>query len=581
MREAVVHKFPKEKAFVIDDMLSMKLGLPSGQQASPDELIEITVDGTEVPLRVVFQQGEPSGGSPSLKGLSWRDVVLDANLGGLYELIEDVWEDFLWNDYFVDGTDLRSACGANVDWKAVSSHRKKVLDMQFLVFASQYLSSLPEEEQRRFQRIRSLKKTERRGKRTFFVFDNGPGDRELATGLAVVKMYAQEEYYADLLDQEVDSRPGLTLRRVLDGWHVVALVAESAWARLVALDNQAASVVVRGQSDEENNFFIGFCPTFENDSLHSAIGRELELPPAIARDIVSFLTYRGQSGQELWTQPIVKISPTKVAPFFGALKNPNLPRVVDTWMKQLGLDLGARGPAFEKHVRQRLSGFIAESKILGPIGSVLPDSFVFRPTDGRKEEIDVVVVFANLVILVECKCILQPTEAEQFYRHRETIRGAVEQIERKARAVRECPDAFAAQLRGRGLDVPEAFSVLPLVLLNGAIHVGREMNGIAICDMTLFRIYCDGRVPGLSKQEEGGMKVLEEYVFYSNATEAIQNAPAYFARPNHLNYLWDSLRDCDYLVPSPPQSVLGAARYWSREVVVDSKPYIERANAMS
>lgn len=80
--------------------------------------------------------------------------------------------------------------------------------------------------------------------------------------------------------------------------------------------------------------------------------------------MIDFLTYRGGRDREIWTQPLVPVGPTTVAPVFAAVVDPNLRRLVDIWMRRAGIDMAKRGEAFEAHIRALVQQAISESKLL-------------------------------------------------------------------------------------------------------------------------------------------------------------------------------------------------------------------------
>lgn len=209
---------------------------------------------------------------------------------------------------------------------------------------------------------------------------------------------------------------------------------------------------------------------------------------------MDFLTYRGESAQELWAQPLVHIAPGRVAPLFGATKSPNLRRIVDVWLAQLGIDLSARGPAFETNVRNEIAAAIAASPKLSG-AKVIDGTFVFRPRGGREEELDIVIGLGSLVMIGEVKCILHPTEPKRYFRHRQTVLDAVQQVKRKAQSVLENPKDFIDQVGTRQLSVKEEFDVLPIVIIDGAIHAGVARDGVPIVDLTILRIFFEGELP--------------------------------------------------------------------------------------
>ena len=80
---------------------------------------------------------------------------------------------------------------------------------------------------------------------------------------------------------------------------------------------------------------------------------------------------------------------------------------------------------------------VARSPIKEAI-TIVNQSVKFSPPGEQGEEIDLVIVVANTVLLVEAKCYLWPDDSLEFARYREKISGedeAVQQIKRKREAV--------------------------------------------------------------------------------------------------------------------------------------------------
>lgn len=565
----------------VDDLIGEKLLLPIGTKFTPDEIIQSIVDGVEVPLRNVFQKGELVAGTPNFTKVDWNDVHLDANLGLLYDLLEHVWDDCLWNEYVLsEGATclLRAARQDYVDWRVVSQYRRDALDMQFLMGVTRWFEAQPLPTQQSFVGMRSVHAVVRDGRRTKYQLTKDIAITDRATTLALTRFYAQEVYYESLLTEEVAAFPGVTLRRLLECWHVVAGVTDLLWERITDEVQQAASEPGNREKPEThmdemsaNAILPRFASPIHEGALHDVVSKALDVQLSTARNLVEFLTYRGLPEQELWAQPLVAVAPRKLVPIFATVRWSNLRRTLDIWMKQLGLDLSNRGAAFEQHVRDELGQYTRESVVLKG-AQALDSSFMFRPPDKREEELDVVVVLGNIVLLGEAKCILQPTEPKQYYRHRHTILGAVEQVARKAGAIRDNQAAFIEQANMRGLIVKPGFEVLPLVVLNGPTHAGFAVQGVPIVDLTILRIFFEGELALLATQDkDGAITVLKNHKIYDDWDGATRNARGYFEKPPQLDHLWKGLRDREVPLPAPPNSGLSDAVFLTRETIVDTQ----------
>ena len=204
-------------------------------------------------------------------------------------------------------------------------------------------------------------------------------------------------------------------------------------------------------------------------------------------------------------------------PVFAAL-TAEAPRLLDVWLRQLGVKLERRGPAFEQHVRTELANLIARSA-LRPISQVLAQAVVFKPPHDREEEIDVVLRIGDSIVICEAKCILSPAEAEQTARHRGTVIEAADQVTRKAAAVSAHKAAFAALLTQKGIQVPPDFHVLPLVIINSAIHAGFPVKGVPIVDEHILRVFFNGQFTD-TISENNHARDVAVYRVYQTVAEA-------------------------------------------------------------
>jgi len=87
---------------ILTDLVASKLMLPiSTEKFTPDEIISAVVDGIQMPIKAVLENSPSLSGNPRFNDMNWYHVVEDFNLGILYTHLESIWDDCLWNDYFV------------------------------------------------------------------------------------------------------------------------------------------------------------------------------------------------------------------------------------------------------------------------------------------------------------------------------------------------------------------------------------------------------------------------------------------------------------------------------------------------
>jgi hypothetical protein len=338
----------------------------------------------------------------------------------------------------------------------------------------------------------------------------------------------------ELIHEPRQELGGASLNDLLRAWTVISRTAEILRDEIMGVDVSDGLKL--------NSWLPRFVPVLQVDALSRAIAEAINIQLIQARTIVEFFTFRGTDGQELWAQPLIPIGIEGISALFASTTSPNLSRLVDIWMKQIGIDLGLRGPAFENYVNFELRKDIDSSPLLKD-AQVTKNGLVFKPTVGREGQIDTVLVIGDLVILGESKCILHPVEAKQIAMHRNTVNEAVLQIKRKALSVEKYPNAFRAQLSQQGVELPENFRILPAVILNGSIHAGFEVDGVAVVDLYVFNVFFRGELVDVAIQDvAGNMEHVKKRILYTDADDASKVAPAYFCFPPQMEVLLKGMR---------------------------------------
>ncbi|MFN7611319.1 MAG: hypothetical protein ACK5QX_10355, partial [bacterium] len=213
---------------------------------------------------------------------------------------------------------------------------------------------------------------------------------------------------------------------------------------------------------------------------------------------------------------------------------PNLRRLVDVWLRQLGVEMDRRGPAFEDFVRTEIARQIASSRLVS-VSKCMGQSFKFRPRGVREEEIDVVLVVGTRVLLGEAKCSVFPTESKQYAMHRHLVIEATQQIKRKCDAVEARRDEFRVQLRDRGLEVPEDFKVVPAVILNFAVHCCTSVDAVPVIDLHVLETFFAGELIDFAEMDsDRGLEAMAKRVFYADVDEAVDRLESFMLSPPQM-----------------------------------------------
>jgi hypothetical protein len=278
-----------------------------------------------------------------------------------------------------------------------------------------------------------------------------------------------------------------------------------------------------------------FAPTLQSDALARAIATAAGVPLSGARKLLDFLTFHGRSGQELWAQPLVQVGDRVLSPVFGALVAPSLRRVVDVWLRQLGIDLARRGPAFEEYVRDEVVRGIEGSRHLRGSARCVTLGFTFHASADSSHELDLLFAIGNTVFVGECKCILEPTDAKSIAMHRKTVLEAAKQARLRVESICAHRDRFARQVSPFGLELTNDFDVVPLVVLSTTAHVGVPAAGVPVIDILILSRFLDGYIETVAVTgEERTVARQHETYLYADAGHAEAIAPSYFERPPQI-----------------------------------------------
>ncbi|MDO8367013.1 MAG: hypothetical protein Q7T20_09465 [Saprospiraceae bacterium] len=512
---------------LVTDLVSIKIPLAIGENFSPDEIVTSIVDGAQVSIGVILNNGGPFSGQVKLADLDWNGFQIDFNLGGLYTALEGLWDDCVWNGYRIveteEGMVFKPIDLFWVRLRAASRGRYDNLNLQFLGYAKEHAKHVDLDIMHARMGIRDVMDVTKVERKQIIKLCSVGAPTENGKELIASAALARELYYAEIFGEKRDLLAGSTLRDVLNAWTVVVRCAN-------IIASQIKHDGVLG-NDEPSTWLPRHAPILQTRPLMRAISDGTNVSFEQAKAILKFLTFRGETGQELWAQPLVPVNEENLAPMFAATEGPNLRRIVDIWIRQLGVDMGIRGKAFEKHIRGAIKDDIKDSALLSS-SVVLDHDFVLRPPEDRPEEIDLVIVIGNLVILGEAKCAVTPTEAKQYARHRQIITDAVAQIRRKADSVQRHKKLFAEKMMALGIQLNEEFTILPMVVMNNAMHVGMPVDGVPIVDEYIFNVFFSGEMVDLADIQKSGdeMKVAKR-IIYKTAVEATEVAGVFFNAP--------------------------------------------------
>lgn len=510
----------------LNEMVELKLLLDSGSEHSAEELSSIVVESLTKAVGERLRQPQFDLRAGHLS--TFEACVLDVNICGTYRLLESLWHDCLWNGYGFTVTEggpgftaapITEQSGLDAAWRTLSEYRREILRGSRIATALMSLRRSDPDEKFRSVPCRLVISIERDAKG--HVFGLAAANEAQAADIAEQAFLALDEIrhepYEHVLDQPMSKLRGSCVRQLIAAWLVI---------RSISTTESTTDAEPRVVSSES---LISFTCVYSHEEINNVVSAALSVGIEEARGLVNFMLFDGSRQQTLWTHPLIRLPSGGVCLLSFAIKHANLRYVLERWLKILEVNVSKKGNPFEEKVRQRLMSGRRSNALAGNL-QVLQSRFKFRAVTGghESEEIDLVMIFGKTVVLGEVKCSITPTESVDFFKNRNIISFAVNQIKTKADFVGRNRGAFVKALAKRGVAVPEDFKTIQVVVVNNPIYVGRVVDGVPVVDLLVLERYLEGFIAESGRFDKDGVLVAEHVlIFYRNIDEAQLNFERY------------------------------------------------------
>ncbi|MEM1095950.1 MAG: hypothetical protein AAGJ10_15235 [Bacteroidota bacterium] len=509
--------------------------------------IEVSVDGGTHPLRSVIRGWLP--GELTLEegddvGIIRASITMYMT-GQLWSWLDLVWRKCVYGDLelALEGNRLifQPIDDSVTRRRELSIHREKEMIAQLARQVRFELRQMPNLE----QAIRGRNVLLKAGRRPPYRVRVGnlPATEKNEFGAAQWlqgRLMFQADYPDELLTTPLEAYDGLTAEMMLHAWEVLAPFVD-----------QASAVFSHPDMIDTVEALFVFAPTVSEDSLLSGWTKTLGVTMQEARALRRAFTFRGEPRDTLWSRPLVRVGDGLFTFIVTTIKSPNVRWLLETWLRNSGLNLGVRGEWFEREVhnevRNGLDGspltdvWISEGTVEIQGHSALPDNPDF-------EEIDLIVRIGRTVLVCEIKCSLVPMDdviAEMNYR--KVLDGGSVQAERKAQFLAANNEVAAAIVEAEGHYEPSELQYKPVLITNVSVGVGQVVKGVPVTDASLLRQYVQfGYHLRATKQDsDGGYEGGTRYVFYTDDAEAEKNIYEYLTNPPQLTVFEPLLRSTE------------------------------------
>jgi hypothetical protein len=458
--------------FAVEELIQTKVtiknrivGGSEGTLLNADGVVTALVEALKYPLgEAVMRRTDPSVNILGATESIGRTLFMYM-LGQYYVAVELIWDECLWNGWILvnrEQSDLFIPPSTEKELsRAISHFRRYALGMQTTqAYVRVWKTRLPED-------VKRMIAKDRKTVRVFGTLDNLRFEvRAVPNAVPMNEAYRaviRDYYFEEVLDFSLPKAGGLTVGILMDAWVLLMEICWQITTKLLEIEDDSFTTA------EE---LYRYCPTLQIKKLKVVLEKALGITSSQASQIIKFLTFSNIK-HEFWNRPFVKLDDATVIPILGAISSADSLRVAEVWMKEGGLDLGERGPLFEKEARERLMFAASGSKILKSAG-VHSTSLEIGG-----EQIDIIVWLKTKIIICEAKCILSPSEPDEIHDYYRRLEDAAQQAKRKCDVARETRDMLLGRLGLRGRSAEE-FSFIPLVVIKVIIYLTQDKQFISV-----------------------------------------------------------------------------------------------------
>ncbi|MCA9676556.1 MAG: hypothetical protein H6708_22370 [Kofleriaceae bacterium] len=501
------------------DMAGMRV-----ENVRVSETLQAIVDGARF-----FLSSTPatSTGTPDALRIL-RALIKHIHVASIYNALEVLWQACVWDQWFVRSVgDLvvigPGAPDLDIDFE-ISHFREKRLRWEQLMRGRAIRVEDPE-----------LFRLVIKGTRVAVGFDRSQGKRRILVGNATeevaenlgsaMPLHALDAFLDPIQKLPLPNSPALSVDKLLRAW----LFFESLCA-LVEKDLPKDTAI------EKMGKLWQFAPTFEPAELRTAISNAIDVNAAAAGEVIALFTFRDHK-DDLWRRPLVPIA-GKLLPLLPVFRTSNLTRVIESWLRETGFDLGDRGDLFEGYCRSEINARIQGSALAPLVRSRGTDLTVRE--NGASEQIDFACAFPNTVLIGECKAMLFPESAKERHNARTILSAAAAQAKRKAEFCTSHREAFS---HASGWQIDTSTRFVPVVISSCALYVGRPIDGVPVVDVRILARFFDGFLEGgLFEAGKGFTEWIRRKEFYKDPGDAEGHLVDYLLSPPQTTELIKSLK---------------------------------------
>ena len=452
-------------------------------------------------------------------------IKKEIEVATMYQIGTDYWNDCLRNGYQVlDLNDSIAVAPSDVEQdqnRAVSTYRRNHISfVDTQQFSNFWFHSFDQETREELCSIKLAKNIELSDD-TITNINIGFSKEALDNAGVFIHQEKALEFgpLSQLLSEEFKNSPGISLRLVVRAWRFLISVS--------------MSICTPNSETKPFSSILEYTPKIPVSVLTKSLAASLSIQDEIAERIVTLLTFSGSKTSELWFQPIIKLSDGYFILAGPCIASPRLDRTFEAWLEMAGIKSKRRGDEFEAYAIKRLSEAASTSPISDHI-QVCKRDIKLTSIDKSVGEIDVLLTIGSTVLIVECKCIKWPEGAVAHSNYYSRVQEGIDQLDKRIGTIESDRDKFRHLLKVEGIDIPQDFKVVPILLVNTPTSVGLKVGNSYVADMSILDHYLNNRY--VKFEESKGNKVYRQTTlsFYEDIDSAEQELENYLSCPTQI-----------------------------------------------
>ena len=253
---------------------------------------------------------------------------------------------------------------------------------------------------------------------------------------------------------------------------------------------------------------------------------------------------KDNKGEDIFSQPLVKISKSQVIICYPLLDQINLDRVIERLLSRFNVDVSPVGHVFEKDFKRALADgyfdvFRNIHNVPIPYFRVNEGEVKYIAFDGKDIEFDVVSTLGDYLILTELKAVMTSYELSELDSKKKHVKKAIEQLLRRRDSVKKDWEKFKASV---SIDLPDApyddDHIILVACTDAYDFTPLKAGDVYITDNSAYlKYFCNPFVDLLRIDKESGGKVCKVKNIWRKGRPDAQEFIEYLQRPETIiNY---------------------------------------------